>query len=366
LKKSRPTKIAVITGTRAEFGIWRPVLAAIQQSKKLQLQLLVTGMHLQKNFGNTVQDIENANVPIAAKIPMYHANEPPSESLARATAGIAKALRHLQPHLVMVLGDRLEILAAANAALANQLPLAHLHGGETAPGQWDEQIRHAVTKIAHLHFCATKKAAQRIRQMGENPKTIHVVGAPALDLAIQHVKQQKQKTGRALVVLHPSSPDPNLEEKRARMILQALHARGLQPTVIGPNNDPGHEGILAAIANTNPIMSVPQQTFWQLLAGSDLLIGNSSSGILEAATFATPVINIGDRQSGRERNPNIIDTPWNPKAIQAAIQKATSKQFQKITAKRQNLYGDGQAAQRILKTLESLKPPIPITKHFHD
>ena len=172
-------KVCVVTGTRAEFGIWRPVLKAIEASKKLRLQLVVTGMHLQAGFGDTVSDILAQGFEIAAEVVMYDPGDTPAMSLARGTAGMAAAFRELKSDLVMVLGDRLEILAASSAALAEQIPIAHLHGGETAPGQWDEQIRHAVTKMAHLHFCATKTAARRIVQMGEDPQSVHVVGACA-------------------------------------------------------------------------------------------------------------------------------------------------------------------------------------------
>lgn len=375
------TNICIITGTRAEFGIFRPVLRAIQASKKLRLQLLVTGMHLQRAFGHTIDDITRENFPIAAKVPMYKANEPPAASLARATAGIAKAFLTLKPHLVMVLGDRLEILAAANAALACQLPLAHLHGGETAPGQWDEQIRHAVTKMAQLHFCATKKSGQRIAQMGENPKNIHVVGAPALDYAVCEAKQNRSVRLRGrnesdpLLLLHPSSPDDDQEYSRAKMLVQLIvqekPSYSGRLVVIGPNNDPGYRGILRAYREfpkeIQLTMSCSQDMFWTFLETRGLLVGNSSAGILEAATFGCAVINLGERQAGRERNANVIDVAWKAGArgIQSALKHAYSASFQSIVAQRQNLYGDGHASQRILKILESQKFPLPTTKIFH-
>jgi UDP-hydrolysing UDP-N-acetyl-D-glucosamine 2-epimerase len=381
-------KILIVTGTRAEFGILTPVIHAIRESKKLNLQLLVTGMHLQKQFGYTLTTVRALGGPIAATVPMYKQTDTPAQSLARGTANLAKAFQKLKPHLVMVLGDRLEILAAANAALACQVPLAHLHGGETAPGQWDEQIRHAITKIAHLHFPATKKAAQRILQMGEHPTTIHTVGAPALDSALAHSLAWKRKAAttnpaqsRAILLLHPSAPNDQIERRRAIMLTLALRRtlRNTHLTILGPNNDPGHQGILdgyriaTRVRGTGSVrfefkMSLTQPEFFHLLATSQLLIGNSSAGILEAATFGVPVINLGDRQKGRERNPNVIDVPWEagPGGIQTAIKKATSPSYQRLIAKRKNLYGDGHASERILKTLESLKFPLPTTKQFHD
>jgi UDP-N-acetylglucosamine 2-epimerase (non-hydrolysing)/GDP/UDP-N,N'-diacetylbacillosamine 2-epimerase (hydrolysing) len=367
-----PKKIAIITGTRAEFGIWTPILHALQHSKKLHLQLIATGMHLQKQFGYTLHDIQNSGIPLAAEVTMYKNGDTPADSLARGTANLAYAFSHLQPDLVMLLGDRLEMLAAANAALACQLPIAHLHGGETAPGQWDEQIRHALTKIAHLHFPATKRAAQRIRQMGEDPKSIHVIGAPALDAALKltkHLHRSSFIVHRSVLLLHPSSPDRTLEEQRTLLTFKALQRAELPFTAIGPNNDPGHEGILHAYEKTHtPVtMNLTQTDFWQLLHDASLLIGNSSAGILEAASFALPVINLGDRQQGRERNPNVIDVPWSAgtKGIQRAIHHAlTDKPFLKKVAKRKNLYGDGHAAEHLLHILESLPFPLATTKRF--
>jgi UDP-hydrolysing UDP-N-acetyl-D-glucosamine 2-epimerase len=391
--------IAIVTGTRAEYGIWRPVLRAIQHSKKLNLQLVVTGMHLQTQFGYSINYIEDDAFPIAAKIKMYDRStvrstafrllspppESPAQALARGIAGLAAAFAKLKPDLVMVLGDRLEILAAANAALTERIPLAHVHGGEIAPGIWDEQIRHAVTKIAHLHFCATKTAAKRIAQMGEVPAGIHLVGAPALDLALPFIAQNRKSQPSieslefprhaAIVVLHPSSPDDRLEEHRTRLLIRALENQKIPFEAIAPNNDPGHVGILRAYEalHVPVILSLPQEKFWTLLRrtaeNGGLLIGNSSSGILEAATLAIPVINLGDRQKGRERNPNVLDLPWpnSPKPIENAIQYVlTNKPFLRLIAKRQNLYGDGRAAPRILKILESLKFPLSTAKQFHN
>ncbi len=165
--------ITIITGTRAEFGILTPILHALQKSKSLHPQLLVTGMHLQEQFGYTLNDIKKSGIPIAATAEMYKSRDTPADSLSRATKTIAQALTQLKPSLVLLLGDRLEMLAAANAALALQLPIAHLHGGETAPGQWDEQIRHALTKLAHLHIPATQKSRPKESNKWANPKTHH-------------------------------------------------------------------------------------------------------------------------------------------------------------------------------------------------
>ncbi len=374
--------IAVVTGTRSEFGIWRPVLGAISQSPTLNLQLIVTGMHLLKAFGNTQKMIADYKFPIAAKVPMYKADEPIASSLARGTANLAKAFEKLKPDVVMVLGDRLEILAAATAALALQIPIAHVHGGETAPGQWDEQIRHAVTKMAHLHFCATETSAHRLQLMGEDPQRIHTVGAPAIDLAL-HARALfdrlpvGERFSLPVVVLHPTSPDDELEYQRTRMLLDALsrhfpRTNRLRYHVVGPNNDPGHQGILQAYLEAEEDvdleMSVPQEIFWASLRGSRLLIGNSSAGIIEAATFGCTVINVGDRQKGREQSGNVLNVPWEAGEIAKAIRRARSdKVFLRQVETCENVYGDGHSAQRIVRILELLhEDPLSTIKSFHE
>jgi UDP-hydrolysing UDP-N-acetyl-D-glucosamine 2-epimerase len=376
--------VCVVTGTRAEFGIWSGVLGALHKAAKLRTSLVVTGMHLQKQFGNTIKDIV---FPIAARVPMYRADEPPAKSLARATDGLAAAFRALAPDLVLVLGDRLEMLAAGNAALAERIPLAHVHGGESAPGIWDEQIRHALTKMSHLHFCATKAARQRIVRMGEDPKRVHLVGAPALDsaakwfaatresLAAQPASVRKIWRKQApILLLHPGSPDQAIEYRQARMLISLLraHFSDAKIAAIGPNNDPGHQGILRAYREAGDdlvlTMSLPQFQFWDMLYGSQLLIGNSSSGIIEAASFGVPVINIGTRQAGRERNANVIDVGWDRRAIERALRKATSDvAFLRQTLRRRNLYGDGRARERIVGVLEKVaREGVSLVKRFAD
>jgi UDP-hydrolysing UDP-N-acetyl-D-glucosamine 2-epimerase len=286
----------------------------------------------------------------------------------------------------MVLGDRLEILAAASAALTLQIPIAHLHGGETAPAQWDEQIRHAVAKMSHIHFCATPNASRRLRQLGENPNSIYRVGAPALDYATRAAAEMRRSLPRILspgdfrplLILHPSSNDDAREFRRASMIITTLAKKfpDFPITAIGPNNDPGHRGILRAYKTHRKkiqlLMSVTQDFFWGLLHEHRLLVGNSSAGIIEAATFACAVINIGPRQSGRDRSGNVIDVDFSAAQISAAIKKALSDPaFKRRVASRKNIYGNGHAAQKIAATLKNLAKKwgpagIPTIKQFAD
>jgi UDP-hydrolysing UDP-N-acetyl-D-glucosamine 2-epimerase len=379
-------RVCVVTGTRAEFGIWQAPLRAMRKSARLDVRLVVTGMHLLKEFGSTVRDVERSGIPIAARVAMYRKGEPAAKGLARGIGGLAAAYRKIRADLVLVLGDRLEMLAAASAALAERIAIGHVHGGESAMGIWDEQIRHAITKMAQVHFCATKLAGERILQMGEAPETVHVVGAPALDgaavlanhaglrAAIDRIYHGKSHLRRPILLLHPSSTDEGRERERALMAVGAL--RCVYPEyplpVIGPNNDPGHGGILEAYGrraeDLSYLPSVPQEQFWTMLLFGGVLVGNSSSGIIEAATFGIPVVNIGERQSGRERNGNVVDVPWEAGAreIEKAIRFAISeKAFLKKVATRENLYGDGRASERVVKVLEGIaRNGVGLEKRF--
>jgi UDP-hydrolysing UDP-N-acetyl-D-glucosamine 2-epimerase len=312
-------------------------------------------------------------------VPMYKKGRSASEDLAEGVKGLGRTFRELRPELVMVLGDRLEMLAAGNAALAERIAIGHVHGGETAPGQWDEQIRHALTKMAHVHFCATKTAGERILRMGEYPGAVHVVGAPALDGILTWLAEREpanKRGGWAIVLLHPTSSEESVEEARTRMMIGALKKvmkqRGVAICcVIGPNNDPGHKGILRAYEKVwgDVGMSLTAENFWKKMKYAGVMIGNSSSGIIEAASFGIPVVNLGDRQKGRERNGNVIDVAWEEgrAGIERGIVRAvTDRKFLARVAKRENLYGDGRAAERIVKVLERMEWPVGSVKGFCD
>ena len=373
-------KVAVVTGTRAEYGIWIPVLEAIKRSPRLRLQLVVTGMHLLPEFGATWRAITRDGFTPAAKVPMYRKGDSPADSLARGTRGLARAFQKLAPDIVLVLGDRLEMLAAAQAAMCLHLPIGHVHGGETAPGQFDEQIRHAITKLAQVHFAATACAAGRIKQMGENPRHIHITGAPALDrarvAARTFLPQRRGTSGRPLLVLHPVCADEGTEFAQTQLVLRAIQHSGAPRGIdaLGPNNDPGHRGILRCYAQQNAacfhmVPSVTQQQFWRMLWECPYLIGNSSAGIIEAATFGVPVVNIGLRQAGRQRSGNVVDVPYQAAAIRRAIGTVTSPEFRRRVQRLTNVYGTGRASARIVRVLERLartKGAVFTAKRFFD
>jgi UDP-hydrolysing UDP-N-acetyl-D-glucosamine 2-epimerase len=261
--------------------------------------------------------------------------------------------------------------------------MGHVHGGETAPGIWDEQIRHAITKMAQVHFCATAAAGRRIVRMGEPKSRVHVVGAPALDRVanfwtsngeIALRVRQDRKTGKrypaAVVLLHPSGGTVDEEYVRTRRVLDVVIRMVPEVNAVGPNNDPGHEGIVRALQESGVQweMSVPQERFWHMVVFSSVLVGNSSSGIIEAASLGIPVVNVGTRQAGRERSGNVIDVGWEETQIVRGLKRALENDaFRHGAARRKNVYGDGKASKRIVMVLEGIaRDGMPLEKRFAD
>ncbi len=360
-------RICYITGTRADFGLMQATLESIHRAPGLSLSLIVTGMHLSPEYGNTVADIEAAGLPIQARIPVI--GQPDGAGMARniATmlAGFVEALEASRPDLVLLLGDRGEMLAGALAAVHLNIPVAHIHGGERS-GTIDEPVRHAISKLAHFHFTATPQARERLVRMGEQAEHVWVTGAPGLDglenLACAGRTQLLQEAGLdpqrkvALLVYHPVVQEAADAGDGMRAILDALLQMDVQIMALMPNSDAGSHAIRATLTQqaANPEIKVAthlhRSLFVSWMAAADLMIGNSSAGIIEAATFGTPVVNIGSRQNLRERNANIIDTVTAPDAIVQAIRQALAQGRYAPG----NIYGDGQAAQRIVGLLESI------------
>ncbi len=342
-----PRNIAFVTGTRAEFGLMHSVLRAIQSHPDLNLQIIVTGMHLDRAHGRTIDQIKKDGWKIAATIPWKPAGANQSE-LARqtglATAALARAFEQLQTDIVLVVGDRVEAFAAATAAHLSGRVLAHIHGGDRALGQVDDVLRHAITKLAHLHFPATHESADRIQKLGEDSWRIKLVGSPGIDGITKQAMPYAthwpitlitRPRRFALFVLHPTEPDNELERRRANLLLAACVAAGFEEIVcIYPNNDPGAAGIIRAIDefardysvrdSSVPVFTIDnynRDIFLGVLRDAALLIGNSSSGIIEAASFGTPVIDVGDRQKGRQRGPNVASVPFNTNDLRKALAK---------------------------------------------
>lgn len=374
-------RVAVITGTRSEYGILRSVMAAIAAEARLELQVVVTGMHLLSEFGRTERDIVRDGWQIAARVPMQRGDDDAldqARGLARGVAGIADFLVAANTDIVVVLGDRIEAMAGALAAVTTGRVLAHIHGGDVAAGDFDESLRHAITKLAHLHFAATRRSAQRIIRMGERPEHVFLVGAPGLDRLRELIDEtnsgragqaRKTRAGRtfaelrlagqrartALVVYHASGRAAAVEERGMHTVLSAVKKTGLRRFIVYPNTDRGHRGVLRAIRRhavedegngaVTVARSLARDDYLRALLAADVLVGNSSSGIIEAPLAGTPSVDVGDRQAGRQpAGPSVIHAAENERAIRAAIKEALATRPRRGGS---NVYGDGRAGQRI-------------------
>ncbi len=363
-------KVFYVTGTRADFGLMASTLQRIAAHPQLQLQIAVTGMHLSASCGLTVRDIEATQLPIVARIPTNVEERTPAamaQGIGEAVIGLTQAMAQARPDLALVIGDRGEMLAGAIAALHLGIPVVHLHGGERS-GTVDEPVRHAITKLSHWHFVATEQSRERVIRLGERPEHVWITGAPSLDdLAAQGAVPRAQVLGElglaadarfVLVLFHPVVQEMEDAHRQTTALAQALgDALAGSPTQIlwlAPNADAGSAAILQALdemsgERLHRITHLPRPLYVAALRHAEALIGNSSSGIIEAASFGTPVVNIGNRQRARERNRNTIDCAGERAAIAAAI--AQSLAHGRYPAA--NVYGDGRAGARITDLLAS-------------
>lgn len=363
-------KILYITGTRADYGLMRPVLRAISRHPQLQLEIAVTGMHLMKEFGLTVREIEDDGFSFHRINAAYEDDTKASMAifLGKCMQLLAAHLRQHRPDLLLVLGDRAEMLAAALAGAYMGIPVAHLHGGERT-STVDEFARHAITKLAHFHLPATRDSARRIARMGEERWRIHVVGAPGLDeIRALPPADRRELCARlgfdprkpiAVVAQHPVSVEEQHAARHMRATLDAVRQLGLQTIIIYPNADAGGRRMIQVIGRFRHtpefriFKSIPHSRFLILLQCASVLIGNSSSGIIEAPSLKLPAVNIGTRQQGRERAANVIDVPCEPAAIARAIRRALSGAFRtRLTGK--NPYGDGKTGARVARLLATV------------
>ncbi|MCC6241113.1 MAG: UDP-N-acetylglucosamine 2-epimerase (hydrolyzing) [Phycisphaerales bacterium] len=363
-------KICFVTGSRADFGLMRPVLQAITNNARLKLQLVATGMHLQAAYGRSIDTIRAEGWKIDAAVEWKGGNGQPAQ-LAQATgaamAGLALALKRLQSDVVLVVGDRVEAFAAASAGYISGKIVAHVHGGDRAMGQVDDALRHAITKLAHVHFPATHASALRLRRLGECADRIIQAGSPGVDgieaaaATAEELLLHVPIAGRrryALLILHPVEADEKKEKQRAELILAAVHSGGIERAVIVyPNNDPGSAGIIKAWQRVNDIQTavfrdIPRRLFLALMRDAAVMVGNSSAGIIEAASFGTPVIDVGPRQQGRQRSKNVVQVDYNGSLIQQAVARIWNqgrpRRFNGV-----NCYGSSGAGQRISDYLAS-------------
>lgn len=366
----RRRRVAVVTGTRAEFGALRSTIAALLATRSLDTRIVACGLHLLRKFGHTARDIERAGFKIDARIPMQRGDDSPTDQalgLARGVAGLARYFERERIDIALVLGDRIEALAGALAAATTGRVVAHIHGGDVALGDFDESVRHAISKLAHIHFAASEAAARRLLRMGESRRRVHVVGAPGLDdlrelLAAgrDERSQPRAKSDEALVVFHPTGRSAAIERRAMISILNAVEKAGLRRRVIYPNSDRGHAGIVAAVEShlrssapgtAHGHRSLPRDRYLKALCGARLLIGNSSSGIIEAPIAGTPVVNVGDRQLGRDRGgPAIFDCEETPVALSRAIAAALRSRATSGTA-----YGNTHSGSAIARTLAAVR-----------
>jgi GDP/UDP-N,N'-diacetylbacillosamine 2-epimerase (hydrolysing) len=365
-------KIAVITGTRADYGIYRSVLAHLSADKKVDLSLIVVGMHLSPEFGCTIDEIKKDGYSVDLKIDILHSDDSRAsmaESLGEVISKVSIGLTKLAPDILVVLGDRGEMLAGAVAATYLGIPVAHIHGGEVS-GNVDDVVRHAITKLSHIHFPATDESAQRIIKMGEASWRVHVVGAPGLDSILNNSMpngvEVANKYGldlaKPLILMVQHSVVAEVKDAGNQIFetLEAVKELGYQTVIVYPNADAGGRSMIQMIKKyagcpfIKAFVSLPREDYLGLMNIATVMIGNSSSGIIEAPSFGLPVINIGTRQMGRQRANNVIDVGYNKEQIIREVQKII-KQPNKHKVATKGLYGDGKAGQRIAKILSAIE-----------
>lgn len=366
-------KIAVITGTRADYGSYYPILKKLQADKDLSLEIIATGMHLSPQYGYTIDEIEKDGFKIKYKVDMLLSSDSGAamaKNIGLGILGITNALEIISPDILLVLGDRGEMLAGTIAAAHMNIPVFHLHGGEVT-GTIDESIRHAITKLAHIHLVATDKYGERIAKLGEDVWRIHVFGAPRADI-IQHTEfltkeeilkkyDLRNLTEYNLLVFHPVTTEINLIEEQINNIIKALEFIKIPTIIILPNSDAGNHLILNVYNKyrNNQLLyffaNVNHFDYLSLLKNTIALIGNSSSGIIEAPLLKKAAINIGSRQFGRERSSNVIDVNAVTNEIVSAYLYSQSPEFQQIVLQSENIYGDGTTSDKVINLLKNIE-----------
>jgi GDP/UDP-N,N'-diacetylbacillosamine 2-epimerase (hydrolysing) len=380
-------KILVVTGTRAEFGLLSPLMDEIQNDKEMQLQLIVTAMHLSPEFGYTVDEIEKKGYKIDKKVECLLSSDTAvgiTKSVGLAMIGFADALNELSPDLVIILGDRTEMLAAATAAMVGNIPIAHIHGGETTEGAYDESIRHAITKMSYLHFTSTETYRKRIIQLGEQPERVFNVGAIGLD-SIKNIillnKEEFEKSinfklgkNNILITFHPVTLENQSAQGQFKAILEVLGSlEGTHFIFTHANSDKNGRVInqmIEQFVNENKNIAVAFKSMGQLrylsaLRHIDIVLGNSSSGIIEVPYFNIPTINIGDRQKGRILSESVIQAEPTVDAITLAHEKAVNISFRTKIKSQEQLYGSGNTVEKIMGILRN-QNVSNLKKSFYD
>ena len=367
-----PRRVAVVTTSRADYGHLQWLLHDLREHAAIDLKVVAFGPHLSPEFGRTVDEIIRDGFVVDEAIESLLSSDTDvgmAKSLGLATLGLGDAFARLRPALIVVTADRYEMLAAASVALTLRIPIAHIEGGDRSEGAIDDAVRNALTKLSHLHFTTTETARERVVAMGEEPWRVHRVGALSLD----QLKRGELPPAPSVLARIGAQPD-------APLFIVACHPETLQENTIGwldqmmaalerlsgqivfcfPNADAGSRAVIqrahafaASRSDAHVVVNLPAREYWSLLGAADTLIGNSSSGVMEAASLYKPAINVGTRQEGREHGPNVIDVPADANAIYDAIEHVRTPAFQRVLAQVENPYGDGHAAERIVQVITS-------------
>lgn len=381
----------MVTGSRADYGLLYEFLKEVKKDKALKLQLVVSGMHLSKEHGMTYKTILKDGFDIDEKVNVLRFDDTSlgvTESIGLGCRLFAKAFFRLKPDWVVLLGDRFEILSSAIAAYMARIPIAHIHGGESTQGVVDEGIRHSITKMATLHFVSTEDYRKRVIQMGERPESVFNFGAPGLDVVHKQKLLNKRELARelrmdlsrptALVTFHPETLNGKSPAAQIKGICSALKQTNMRAIFTKANADMGGRSINETIKkfclqngrNNRLFDSLGQLRYMSCLQHCDIMVGNSSSGIIEAASFGIPVVNIGDRQKGRVRGTNVIDVQGTKSGILAGIKKGLSKPFARRISRKPNpyeRYRDGKVSRRIKDKIKSTKiAQHLLKKQFYD
>jgi len=378
-------RVAVVTVGRSDYGIYFPVLQLLHRDDAVDLKLIAAAAHLEPKYGSTVQEIERDGFEIAARVPMAMQGDSRADVAATIGMGIQEftaAYQRIEPDILLLLGDRYEMFAAAIAALPLRIPVAHIHGGELTLGAIDDAIRHAITKLSHVHFAATAEYGRRIRQLGEEPWRVHVTGSPVIDSILSMEPVPKADLEREiglelsrtlLITYHPVTLEDSSADDVSNL-LKAVSAGGHNLLFTYSNADAHTDEIMrrvkefvAKAPNARLISNLGHRKYHSVQRYVAAMVGNSSSGVVEAAGFHLPVVNVGIRQAGRVRTANIIDVGKSEEEIKAGIIRATSAEFRREVARVENPYGDGRAAEKIVSVLKSLDTGlILLMKKFVD
>ncbi len=375
-------RVCTVTGSRADWGLLRPVLARLRDTPT-ELSIIATGSHLEQRFGHTVDQIEHDGFVVDQRVPLRLSGDDSiaiATALGNAVAGIARALQTIRPDLLLLLGDRYEIFGAAQAALLLRIPIAHIAGGDISEGAYDDAMRHAISKLSHLHFATNADAQRRLLQMGEQPNRVFNAGSPGIDAIRQSPRwdraQLEENLGFSLrrqnlaITFHPATLDPIPVDQQAAALLDALATlpENIGLIFTGGNADTGGQTVNRAIqdfvkahANACFAVSLGQRGYYSLVEQADLVVGNSSSGLYEAPSLGTPTLDIGRRQQGRLRGTSVRHTANDPAAIAMAITDLLAHPPTDFG----NPYGDGTASRRIVDVILAIGNPRELLiKHF--